>query len=343
VDLLTVTPSGIYCPAGDFYIDPWRSVDRALVTHAHSDHARWGMGRYLCAAPGLEVLRLRMEDGAKIEAAEFGKVLTLNGVKVSFHPSGHILGAAQIRVEDKGEVWVVTGDYKTQHDPTCAPFELVRCHTLITECTFGLPNYRWPKEDVVFGDINAWWRANQERGVASVIYCYTLGKAQRILGGIDASIGPIFVHGAIERMNRGYRWAGVRLPDAKIATTQPRGFDWTKALILAPSSADGTPWLRRFGHISTGYASGWMQVRGIRRRRAVDRGFVLSDHVDWPSLLGVIEASGAERVIATHGFTSVLARYLSEMGTNAEEMPTQFVGESLEADRVEPASEDEAV
>jgi putative mRNA 3-end processing factor len=316
-------------------VDPWSPVERAVITHAHSDHARWGMQRYLCASPGLAVLRSRMGDEARIDTVEYGESITINGVKVSLHPAGHILGSAQVRIEDQGNVWVASGDYKTEPDKTCLPFEPLRCNTFITESTFGLPIYRWPAEKEVFNQINTWWRSNQEAGRTSVIYAYTLGKAQRLLAGVDAEIGPIFVHGAVQRMNEGYRWAGVKLPTTPLATFQPKGFEWSKALVVAPPSANGTPWLRRFGDVASGFASGWMQIRGARRRRAIDRGFVLSDHVDWPSLLSAVNATGAERVWVTHGYSNIVARYLGEQGLRAEVVPTRFVGESLEADEGE--------
>lgn len=326
--LLRLTDCGLYCEAGDFYIDPWKPVARAVITHAHGDHARWGMERYLCSKESENVLRLRLGDEAQIDTAEYGEALDMNGVKLSLHPAGHILGSAQVRMEHKGEVWVVSGDYKTDPDPTCTPFELVKCDTFVTESTFGLPIYRWPDEQKVFEGINGWWRANQEAGKASMIYGYTLGKIQRVLAGIDPSIGPLLAHGAVQRMNRAYRATGIPLPPTEYAGAQPKGFDYSKALILAPPSANGSPWLRRFGQISTGFASGWMHIRGFRRRRAVDRGFVLSDHVDWPALLATVKGTGAETVWVTHGYSNIVARYLhEELGLRTEVIPTQFEGE----------------
>ena len=335
MDLLRLTPAGLYCKTGDFYIDPWQPVENAVITHAHSDHARWGMGRYLCAAPGLEVLRTRMGEDASIDTLEYGEAVTRNGVRLSLHPAGHILGSAQVRVEDGGEVWVVSGDYKVEPDPTCRAFEPVRCNVFITESTFGLPIYRWPSERVIFDQVNAWWRANQAAGRTSLIFSYTLGKAQRVLAGVDSSIGPIFAHGAVRRINEGYGWAGVKLPKADLPTLQPKGYDWSQALIVAPPSANGTPWMRRFGDVSTGFASGWMQIRGARRRRAIDRGFVLSDHADWPGLLATVKETGAERVLVTHGYSNVLARYLAEQGLQTGVVPTRFIGEGVEADEEE--------
>ncbi len=329
--LLSLTDHGLYCAAGDFFVDPWRPAARALITHAHGDHARPGSAAYLCASPGAEVLRVRMGPEATIESLPYGESRSINGVRVSFHPAGHILGSAQIRLEHGGEVWVVSGDYKTDPDPTCEPFASVRCDTFITEATFGLPIYRWPAQAEVFADVNAWWRANQAAGRASILYAYALGKAQRVLAGVDPAIGPIFAHGAVHRLNNAYRAAGVPLPDWTYVAEAEEA-DWSRALIIAPTSAQGTPWLRRFGDQSAAFASGWMRVRGQRRRRAVDRGFMLSDHADWPGLLGAIEATGARRVLVTHGYSAVLARHLREQGVEAYELNAPYLGEQPEGE-----------
>lgn len=327
--LLQLTESGLYCPAGDFYIDPWKPVERAIITHGHSDHCRWGMERYLTAEPGLQVLRTRLGNDAKIDTVPYGEKLTVNGVKVSLHPAGHLLGSAQVRIED-GQTWVVTGDYKTEHDPTCAPFELQKCHGFVTESTFGLPIYRWKPDREVFDGIDAWWAANQAEGKCSVLTGYSLGKAQRLLAGVG-QLGPIVVHGAIARMNEAYRWAGVPLPKVQTTHELKRGFDFGQALVVAPPGATATPWIRRFGETSTAFASGWMAIRGIRRRMSIDRGFVLSDHVDWPSLHATIDATGAEDVWVTHGYAPQVVRYLTEHGKNAKVLPTRFTGEEAEA------------
>ena len=328
-DLLTRTDRGLYCEAGDFYVDPWRPVPRAVVTHAHADHARRGMGRYLTAAPGEHVLRARMHEGAVIDTAAYGEQVRINGVSVSLHPAGHILGSAQVRVEHRGEVWVVSGDYKTEADRTCATFEPVRCHTFITESTFGLPIYQWPAQSDVFEQVNGWWRGNREAGRVSVLFAYALGKAQRLLAGIDPSIAPIYGHGAVQVCNAGYRAAGVELPDCEYAGRGERGKDWQGALVVAPPGAAGTPWIRKFGTHSTAFASGWMLVRGQRRRRAADRGFVLSDHADWNGLLASIDATGCERVLVTHGSRKVLVDFLrQERGLEAESLETWFEGEA---------------
>jgi len=304
-------------------------VDRALVTHAHGDHLRWGCARYLVAAPGVGVTRARLgAQGDRVEGVPYGEARTVNGVRISFHPAGHILGSAQLRVEHRGEVWVVSGDYKTDPDPTCAPWEPVRCHTFVTESTFGLPLYRWPSPARVFGEINAWWGANAAAGRTSFLFGYALGKAQRLLAGVDPAIGPILLHGAVETMTACYREVGVALPETHPATAE-RGRH-AGALVLAPPATQDSAWMRRFGPSAGAFASGWMLVRGARRRRGVAQGFVLSDHVDWPQLLAAVDATGAERVWVTHGFSDVVVRWLTERGLDARAIPTRWAGDEAE-------------
>lgn len=326
--LIRTTAKGLYCEKGDFYIDPWKPVKRAMLTHAHADHTYVGNQKYLVPKEGERLTRIRLGDDAKIETAVYGEIRSLNGVNVSFHPAGHVLGSAQVRVESAGEVWVVSGDYKLTPDATCAPFETVRCHKFITEATFGLPIYRWSPTEVVFAEIDEWWRRNREEGKASIIFAYSLGKAQRILSGIDASIGPIYTHGAVERLTEAYRETGVQLPDTVYAGSVTDRKLFPGSLIVAPPSAAGSTWLKRFGKQSTGFASGWMMVRGARRRRAVDRGFVLSDHADWPELNQAIRDTEAETVYVTHGFSEVVVRWLNENGMNARPLKTEYHGES---------------
>lgn len=337
--LITLTARGLYCGRGDFYIDPWRRVDSAILTHSHSDHAYRGSRRYLTVDANKELARLRLDDGAVIESQAYGKTSTINGVKISFHPAGHILGSAQVRIEYKGDVWVISGDYKLSPDPTCAAFESVRCNKFITEATFGLPIYSWPTSKQIFGEINAWWRRNREREKASVIFAYSLGKAQRILAGVDRSIGKIYTHGSVERLTQAYRDAGVKLPKTIYAGSVTNKKDYIGSLIVAPPSAQGSAWLRRFGSHSTAFASGWMMVRGARRQRAVDRGFVFSDHADWPELNKAITATGAETVYVTHGFASEMVRWLKENGMNAIPLKTQFVGDDAATDMLDEESE----
>jgi putative mRNA 3-end processing factor len=328
--LIRRTDRGLYCEAGDFHIDPWAPVETAVVTHAHGDHVAWDCGAYLTAAPGRRLLAART-NGGPVQGLAYGEVLTRRGVSVSLHPAGHILGSAQIRIEHGGEVWVVSGDYKTESEPTCAAFAPVRCHTFVTESTFGLPIYRWDPEPELRAAVNAWWRANADAGRPSLLFGYALGKAQRLLAGLDPSIGPILAHGAVERMAELYRAEGVALPPTLPARAADRPPDVARAVVLAPPSARATAWSRRFGDAATGYASGWMRVRGARRRRGIDRGFVLSDHADWPGLLSAIEATGAGCVWVTHGYTAPLVRWLGEHGLEAKSVETRYGGEQEES------------
>jgi putative mRNA 3-end processing factor len=316
-------PEGLYCEAGGFYIDPWRPVDKAIITHAHADHARTGSTRYIASAAGEGVLRSRL-GAIDLHALPYGERLQVNDVTVSLHPAGHVLGSAQVRIEHCGEVWVVSGDYKIEPDVTCAAFEPVKCHTFITESTFGLPIYTWVPAADLFADINQWWASNAAIDRASVLFCYSFGKAQRLLAGVDSSIGPIVTHGAVEPLNRAYREAGVALPETRLVSEVADKSDFSRALVLAPPSAAGSPWMKRFGEYSDAFASGWMLLRGARRRRAVDRGFVMSDHADWPGLNVAIKASQASTVYVTHGYVPVMVRWLQEQGLEALSFETKF-------------------
>jgi putative mRNA 3-end processing factor len=326
--VLTETPSGLYCDAGDFYIDPWGAVDRAVITHAHGDHARFGSRSYLCSTSCAPLLRRRFGPDARIETLAYNETQTIGSVRVSLVPAGHVLGSAQIRIEGRNGIWVVAGDYKRAADPTCATFEPVRCDTFVTESTFGLPIYRWDASAVVINDILTWWEDNRRAGRSSVLFCYTIGKAQRVLAELARLTDrPILVHGMMLGMIDAYREAGVTLPLVGTVTDRPRGARLSGELVLAPLSARGTPWMRRLGDLSDAFASGLMRVRGVRRQRAFDRGFVLSDHADWPALLDTIRETGATRVLTTHGHAEPLARHLREQGLNAGVIRTAWEGE----------------
>ena len=329
-DLIVQRPEGLYCPQGDFYIDPWRPVGRAVITHAHADHARTGHGHYLAAASAEGVLRARLGAHIALQSVPYGQEVTHNGVTVSLHPAGHVLGSAQVRLAHGGQTWVASGDYKVAPDATCTPFEPVRCDVFITESTFGLPIYRWRPDAEVFAEINAWWAANAAVGRASVLMCYSFGKAQRILSGVDSSIAPIVVHSAIQTLNTAYRDAGVTLPPTQLVSEVGDAGDFNRALVLCPPSAAKGPWIKRFGDFSDAFASGWMQLRGARRRGSYDKGFVLSDHADWPGLMGAIGATGANRIIVTHGSIPVMVRYLSEQGLEAGSFHTEYGNDSAE-------------
>jgi putative mRNA 3-end processing factor len=328
-DLVCLRPQGLYCPPGEFYIDPWRPVERAVITHAHGDHARTGHTAYLAARAGQHVLTRRLGD-IRLQAIDYGEPVRIGATTVSLHPAGHVLGSAQVRIEHAGRVWVVSGDYKLEPDPTCTPFESVRCDTFITESTFGLPVFRWEPAASVYAQINAWWRANAAAGRPSVLFCYAFGKAQRIAANLDASIGPLLAHGAVIALNDAYRASGVHLPAMRHVAEVDKS-EYPRALVLAPPSAQGSLWMRRFPGHSDAFASGWMQLRGTRRRRALDRGFVLSDHADWPALALAIKATGAQRVIVTHGTTAPMVRWLAEQGYEASAFSTEFGDEAADA------------
>ena len=331
-DVLTFTDRGIYCPAGDFYIDPWRPVDRALITHGHADHSRWGMGSYLATETAKPVMQHRLGDEARIETIQYGEKRRLGGAAVSFHPAGHVPGSAQIRVEVGGEVWVASGDYKTVDDGLSEPFEPVRCDAFITECTFGLPVFSWTPQVELRQQINDWWAANAAQGRFSLLGGYALGKAQRLLTSVDTSIGPILTHGAIENTNEVLRAQGIALPETIRVTPDLNMKDYTGALVLATPGALNQSWARKFGQASNAFASGWMALRGVRRRRAMDRGFVVSDHADWDGLNSAIRETGATKIFATHGYTTAFQGWLSEQGYDAHIVSTEYEGETLDAD-----------
>ena len=313
--VLVVRPEGLYCPAGDFYLDPRGKVNKAVITHAHSDHGRPGHQNYLCSSPCLPLLRHRLGAGISAEGLPFGKSISIGDARLSFHPAGHILGSAQVRVEVGGSVWVVSGDYKPQADQTCEPFELVPCDGFISECTFGLPVYRWKAEEEIHAEINDWWKENAGQGMPSVLFAYSLGKAQRVLAGLDPSIGSIFAHNAIHPFLPLYAESGIQLPNVCRVNGEPR--DWSDSIIIAPPAVEDAKWLNLFRGARKAFASGWMAIRGARRRRNLDRGFVLSDHADWDGLVNVIEETGAEEIKMTHGNGDALVRYLRERGKNA--------------------------
>lgn len=328
-NFLEVNGNGIYCPQADVYIDPWKGVGKALITHAHSDHARPGSRHYLAHQDSEAILRLRLGQDIRLQTTAYGKRHEINGVRISFHPAGHITGSAQIRLEYKGEIWVVSGDYKTETDTSCTPFEPIRCHTFITESTFGLPVYKWRPQLEIFNEINSWWRQNAAEGKASLLCAYALGKAQRLMTGIDTSIGNILLHGAVDNVNAALQQNGLQLPPAQRITGDTPKSVYPGSLIIAPPSALNTPWMRKLKPLNTALASGWMAVRGNKRRRAVDRGFPLSDHADWVGLNRAVQATGCEQVLVTHGFTAPFSKWLREQGYQSAEVNTLY-NEALE-------------
>ena len=326
--LLEFTDKGIYCAQADVYLDPWKPVKKALISHGHSDHSRWGHSRYITHKKNVPIIRHRLGE-IQVTGVNWGESMRIGGVKFSFHPAGHIPGSSQIRAEYQGEVWVFSGDYKIEDDGLATPYEPVRCHTFITECTFGLPAFSWRPQEEVIDQINTWWAGARAEGRTAVLLAYSLGKAQRLLSLLDTSIGEIYTHGAIENMNEVLREVAP-LPPTRRITRETGKKELAGNLVLAPPSAHGSPWIRKMVPFETASASGWMAFRGARRRRAVDRGFVLSDHCDWEGLLQSIRATEAERVICTHGYSEIFARYLREQGYDARTEATQYEGEAAE-------------
>jgi putative mRNA 3-end processing factor len=315
--LVTATQRGLYCPPGDFYIDPAKPVQTAVVTHAHGDHLRAGSARILLAAPGLGIARKRLNDARNVVAMEYGTPFNIGPVTLSLHPAGHILGSAQVRLEHDGEVWVVSGDYKRQADPTCAPFEPLQCDVFVSETTFGQPHFVWPDTGAVVGNIVRWWHINRERGRNSVLFCYALGKAQRVLAEmLRHTAEPVHVHGEIGALVEVYRAAGIdmvpTLPVTATSAAELRG-----ALVMATPTMSRSSWLRRLGAGTRAFCSGWMLLEGESQRRGYDMGFVVSDHADWPALVSTCRDSGAARILLMHGRTDRLAAHLLELGLDA--------------------------
>ena len=328
--LLEFTSSGIYCSKADVYLDPWKGVKKALITHGHSDHARWGSKSYITQTDNVPILKHRLGD-ISVTGKNYGDKFQINGVTFSFHPAGHVPGSSQIRVEYKGEVWVFTGDFKTQDDKISTPYEPIKCNTFITECTFGLPVYKWEEPKIVHEQINNWWAENKSNGVTSLLMGYSLGKIQRLLKNLEPEIGKIFTHGATEKMTEVLR-SKIDFPKTTLITRETSKKEIEGNLVLAPPAVLGSTWSRKLGITSSGYASGWMAIRGARRRRAVDRSFVLSDHADWDGLLSAIYSTECENVVTTHGYTNIFAKYLNEKGLNAVSEKTEYEQETPETE-----------
>lgn len=338
--LVEFTDKGLYCPPGKFYIDPWKPVEKAIITHAHSDHARWGSASYLCHRYSLPLLKLRLGD-INVQAAEWNEPVLLNGVKISLHPAGHIIGSSQVRIEYNGEVWLISGDYKTENDGLSGAFEPVKCNTFISESTFGLPLYRWKPQKEIFNSIQEWINTNRQEGKTSVLIAYSLGKAQRVLSCLKETGARIFVHGAVWNVHQTLLQAGFNLPEVERVTPETPKENLKASIVIAPPSAESSPWIKRFTPYSVGVCSGWMQVRGNVRRSNADAGFALSDHADWAGLLEAVKATGAERVYATHGFQAAFSRYLNETGITATEVKTEYGGEEEEQEKPTTTPEQE--
>ncbi|MFD2563866.1 ligase-associated DNA damage response exonuclease [Aquimarina rubra] len=337
IPLLQFTDKGIYCAAAKVYLDPWKPVDKAIITHGHADHSRWGHKQYITHHTNIPIIKHRLGD-IKVSGKEYGETFIINNVKFSFHPAGHIIGSSQIRVEHNDEIWVFTGDYKIEDDGISVPYEPVTCHTFITECTFGLPAFKWTPQKEVFSDINQWWEENKNEGKTSILFGYSLGKAQRLLKYLNPEIGKIYTHGAIENMTNVIR-PMIDFPETTLITKETKKEELIGNMVIAPPSAHGSTWIRKMVPYVTASASGWMTFRGARRRRAIDKGFVLSDHCDWDGLLTAIKETGATKIISTHGYTEIFSKYLRELGYDARTEKTQYEGELAEIETQKEESE----
>ena len=326
--LLVHTALGLYCPRADVYLDPWKPVKKAILSHGHADHARWGSSSYLCTPTAAPVIKYRLGE-INLETLPFGEEKLINGVSFSFHPAGHILGSAQIKVSYKGEMVVFSGDYKTANDGFSEAFEPVKCHTFITESTFGLPVYHWQDQKWVFNEMEEWCKNNRNNGQLSILYGYSLGKAQRILQGLPESVGPIFTHSTIEAVLNVMRNQGVSLKNTIPVNEHLARAELLSGVIIAPPAVQNSNWLKKFEPIRNGVVSGWMALRGARRRRNADKGFVLSDHADWEGLNEAISLTGAENVFVTHGYTDILSKWLIDKGLNAHPLETNFEGDEV--------------
>jgi len=328
--LITVRPEGLYCAAGDFYIDPWKPVETALITHAHADHAYSGHSHYYATAISEGILRRRLGQEINLSGVQCGDRIKINDTWISFHSAGHVLGSAQIRIEHKGEVWCISGDYKRDADPSCDPFEVVECDSFITEATFGLPIYRWDSGELTAEQIHSWWEGDQTR--PSLLFCYSFGKSQRVLAELKKFTNrTVYLHGAVHTLTEIYRKVGVEMVPTIPVSEMEKSYKFAGDLIISPPSGHRSSWMKRFKRPQTAFASGWMAVRGNRRRRGYERGFVLSDHADWPGLIKTVEQTKAKNIYVTHGQNDVLSRYLTEeMNLNAQPLDTLFEGETDE-------------
>jgi len=310
---LKVLEQGLFCTAGEFFIDAWKPVPVCIVTHAHGDHAYQGHGLYIATKETLLIIHKRFGYEVPSKSVEYGEKFKMGKAWVSLHPAGHILGSSQIRIETANELTVVSGDYKRSFDATCQPFEVIKCDIFVTESTFALPIYQWPTEETILQQINEWWEENAANDHPSVLFCYSLGKAQRIMSLLaNQKDKTIYLHGAVLSCSELYQQLGIEMVSFKPVSENAKGSTFSKDLILAPPSAIGTPWLKRFPSCRLAFASGWMEVRGVRRRKALDRGFILSDHADWNALIQTIEETEAKIILTTHGNAALLAQFLRE-------------------------------
>lgn len=324
MELLELSPKGLYCALGDFYIDPWKKVEKAIITHGHGDHAHWGMDEYIATSTAEHILHKRLGADIKLTTYPYGEVFRMGEVDVSFHPAGHILGSSQVRIQYKDEVWVFTGDFKRDEDLTCEPFQVVPCDVFISEATFSLPVYSWPPFMNEVKDIHEWWMKNRSEGFNSVLCCYALGKAQRLIAGLrEITNDKIWVHGTIDELNKCYEKTGLSWENVEKVPLESK-VKMAGDMILCPPSALGSTWAKRVSPKKVAFASGWMRLKGNRRRKGYERGFVISDHADWPSLIRTVKETGCKKVYFTHGNTDAIVKYLNESGIKSYDLKLPY-------------------
>lgn len=321
--IIRFTNKGIYCIPGKFYLDPWYPVENAIISHGHADHAKWGMKHYLCHNDSKAILKHRIGQDISIESLPYIKHVTINGVNVSFHPAGHIIGSAQIRLEYKGKVVVFSGDYKVKDDFLTDAFEPVKCHEFITESTFGLPIYNWQPEEVLKKKMHEWVHKNQSINRTSVFIGYSLGKAQRIMNMMEG-VSELYVHSAIKNLNDAMASSGIKLPETIRWTADMDKKALQNKIVIVPPALLGSNMIKKIPNAATAICSGWMQIRGNRRWQAVDAGFPISDHADWNGLISAVKATEAEKVYVTHGSQATFSKYLNEIGIPSEEVKTEY-------------------
>lgn len=313
--MLVLTSKGLYCPLGHFYIDPSGAVDHAVITHAHSDHARKGSKNYYCVRSGSDLLRTRIGQNINVKVFSYGETFCFNGVDVSFHPAGHILGSSQVRLQNANEVWVASGDYKREKDPTCEPFEVVECDVFVTEATFGTPAFVWKNNDLLGKEIFQWWQDNAASGYNSLVFAYSLGKTQRILGELHAlAQKPVYCHSAAGAINDCYRQQGIDLAEAKCLSSLDSDRVLRGELIIAPQSFLKSAQVSVLGgKYKTAFASGWMAQRNF----SYDHGFLMSDHADWNDLVRTVQQTKARKVFVQHRGNGALVKHLRQLGLQA--------------------------
>jgi putative mRNA 3-end processing factor len=325
-DLLIFTSKGAYCPVGDFYIDPVRKVKNALITHAHADHARWGMQKYLGHKHNEDILRIRIDKNIDFTGIEYNEKLNINGVYVTFLPAGHIPGSAMILLEHKGQKWCFSGDYKVEDDGFSTPIQIPKCNTFITESTFGLPIFDWQAQDLIFEELRLWIQNEFDKGNSVVLFAYSLGKAQRLLKNLETFKDKTVIHRSIYLLNEALINHGYSIGNYE---TSIENLNQPVLLIVPPAASEANA-LRRLGKYSTACASGWMALRGAKRRSNYNKGFVLSDHTDWKGILKTIKETEAENIMVTHGYSDVLTKYLNEIGYNAIDLKFSGFDDALE-------------